>query len=130
MLLLPAASWTCAGPTVTEASLLLEPDWVKLAVYKVPEPVKLVSVPPDMVTSELVKSVAVSDKLKVKVTVSRLLRLVSLLVMVRLGTTVSMNKLSAVEAKLLLPAASVKRVAATLTLALVVALGSGEKTAV
>ena len=50
--------------------------------------------------------------------------------MVRLGTTVSMDKLSAVEAKLLLPAASVKRVAATLTLALVVALGSGEKTAV
>ena len=61
-------------PTLTEASLLLEPDWVKLAVYKVPEPVKLVRVPPEMVTSELVKSVAVSDKLKVKVTVSRLLR--------------------------------------------------------
>ena len=119
-------------PTVTEASLLLEPDCVKLAVNKVPEPVKLVSVPPEMVTSELVKSVAVSDKLKVKVTGSSELRNVSLLVMVREGKTVSMDKLSAVEAKLLLPAASVKRVAATLTLALalVVALGSGVKTAV
>ena len=117
-------------PTVTEASLLLEPDCVKLAVYKVPEPVKLARVPPEMVTSELSKSVAVSDKPKVKVTGSSELRLVSLLVMVRLGTTVSMDKFSAVEAKLLLPAASVKRVAATLTLALVVALGSGVKTAV
>ena len=130
MLLLPAASWKLPAATVMLAGELLDPDCVKLAVYKMPEPVKLVKVPPATATSELAKSVAVSDKLKVKVTTSRLLNKLLLLVMDRLGTMVSIDKLTAFEVKLLLPAASVKRVAATLTLALVVELGSGVKTAV
>ena len=115
---------------MTDASLLLEPDCVKLAVYKVPEPVKLVRVPPEMVTSELVKSVAVSDKLNVKVTASRLLKKVSLLVMDRLGTKVSIDKLTAFDVKLLLPAASVNLVEATLMLTELVESTSGVKVAV
>ena len=103
---------------------------MKLAVYKVPEPVKLVSVPLVIATSPVVKSLAVSDKLKVKLTDSSELKKVSLAVMVRLGTTVSIDKLSVLEARLLLPAESVNFVESTLILTLAVELASGVKVAV
>ena len=54
-----------------------------------PEPLKLLSVPPVTVTSVAVKSVLASDRVKVMVAVSPALRLVLSLVMAMVGGTLS-----------------------------------------
>ena len=96
-----------------------------------PEPAKLESAPPTTVILEEIKAVeAASLRVKVKVAVSPDFKAEVEELMVMVGATVSTATESCVAAMLGLPAPSVKVLAATLKVAVVVMLAVGVKVAV
>ena len=96
-----------------------------------PEPwVKVESVPPTVVISLAVKLAEISLRVKVMVAVSPDFKAVLFEVMVMVGATVSTATESCVAAELGLPALSVKVLAATLKVAVVVLIVFGVNTAV
>ena len=96
-----------------------------------PDPVKLESVPPTTMILEEIKAVeAASLRVKVMVAVSPILRAVLLEAMIMVGARVSTVMEIVLEAVLLLPAPSVKVLAATLKVAVVVLVAVGVKVVV
>ena len=100
----------------------------------VPEPLKLLSVPPVTATSLCVKSVLASLRVKVTMAVSPALSEVLLLVMAMVGTKVSVTMVTVLlvsaPSALRLPTASLKVLLATLTTQLPEKPGVGVKVAV
>ena len=73
VLLLPAASVNVCAATLIVAVPVEFAVGVKVAVYVVPLPVRVVSDPPEVVMSSPVKLVDVSDRVNVMVSVSSML---------------------------------------------------------
>ena len=94
-----------------------------------PEPLKLLSVPPVTVTSDCVKSVLASDRRKVMVAVSPAFKALLLLLMAIVGSAVSTVMVTVLLASepsaLKLPAESLNMLEATLTTPLAVLPGVG-----
>ena len=133
VLLLPAASVNLVLATLTEA-LVPPAIGVKVAVYVVPEPVKLLNVPPVTETSSATKSVLDSDSVNVIVAVSPDFSALLSAVIATVGTTVSTARVSVLlesaPSILALPVASVNLPLAMLTTPFVVLLAIGVKVAV
>ena len=131
VLLLPAASVKVLAKTLIVAGVVLLLVGVKVAVYVKPDPAKLESAPPTTVILEEIKAVeATSLSVKVRVAVWPDFKAVLSEVMAMVGATVSTVTESWVAAVLLLPAVSVKVLAKTLIVAVVVVLVFGVKVAV
>ena len=86
-LALPDASLNLLLETLIVAGVILLVSGVKVAVYKVPEPTKLVKVPPSTTTSAWIKSNEASVKVKVIVAVWSALSAVASLVITMVGAT-------------------------------------------
>ena len=130
VLAFPAASVNLPESMLTTPSAMLLSVGVKVAVYVVPVPLKLLRVPPLTVTSSSVKSAESSERVKVMVALSLAASALSLVVIATVGavvsgTTVFTVMLTDASLVLALSAASLKAPAATETTPVVVLSGVG-----